>query len=129
MLKVVKIGDWTRVGKLLSGAPQRVQAAIDKAMRKEGHFLRTNIVEGIREQAPGGRAFAPLAPTTLAIRRFRGFGGTKALIAGGDLRNSITVTREGDQVFVGVDEQPYRARELLRRSVLFREGIVRISTT
>jgi hypothetical protein len=102
MLKVVKIGDWTRVGQLLSGAPQRVQAAIDKAMRKEGHFLRTKIVEGIREQAPGGRAFAPLAPTTLAIRRFRGFGGTKALIAGGDLRNSITVTREGDQVFVGV---------------------------
>ena len=38
----------------------------------------------------------------MAIRRFRGFGGTKALIAGGDLRNSITVTREGDQVFVGV---------------------------
>ena len=49
MLKVVKIGDWTRVGKLLSGAPQRVQAAIDKAMRKEGHFLRTKIVESIRE--------------------------------------------------------------------------------
>ena len=91
-----------RVGQLLAGTPQRFQAAIDKAMLQEGQFLRTKIVEGIREQAPGGRAFAPLAPTTLAIRRFRGFGGTKALIAGGDLRNSITVTREGDQVFVGV---------------------------
>ena len=62
MLKVVKIGDWTRVAQLLANAPQRVQAAIDKAMLQEGQFLRTKIVEGIREQAPGGRAFAPLAP-------------------------------------------------------------------
>jgi phage gpG-like protein len=102
MLKIIKIGDWTRVGQLLAGAPQRVQAAIDKAMLQEGQFLRTKIVEGIREQAPGGQAFAPLAPTTLAIRKFRGFGGTKALLVGGDLRNSITVTKIGDQVMVGV---------------------------
>jgi hypothetical protein len=57
---------------------------------------------GIREQVPGGKAFAPLAPTTLAIRRFRGFRGTKALLVQGDLRNSITVVRDGDRVFVGV---------------------------
>ena len=38
----------------------------------------------------------------LAIRKFRGFGGTKALTAGGDLRGSITITKEGDQVFLGV---------------------------
>ena len=102
MLKITRIGDWTRVGQLLSTAPERVQKAIDKAMLQEGQFLRTKIVEGIREQAPGGRAFAPLAPTTLAIRKFRGFGGTKALLVRGDLRNSITVTRDGDKVLVGV---------------------------
>ena len=102
MLKVTRIGDWTRVGPLLARAPERVQQAIDKAMLQEGQFLRTQIVEGIREQAPGGRAFAPLAPTTLAIRKFRGFGGTKALLVRGDLRNSITVTRDGDKVLVGV---------------------------
>jgi len=102
MLKVTRIGDWTRVGQLLARAPERVQQAIDKAMLQEGQFLRTQIVEGIREQAPGGRAFAPLAPTTLAIRKFRGFGGTKALLVRGDLRNSITVTRDGDKVLVGV---------------------------
>ena len=79
-----------------------MQAAFDKALLQEAQFLRTKIVEGIREQAPGGRAFTPLAPTTLAIRQFRGFHGTKALLVQGDLRNSITVTKDGDKVFVGV---------------------------
>jgi hypothetical protein len=102
MLKVTKVGDWTRVGQLLAQAPKRVGAAIDKAVLQEAQFLRTKIVEGIREQAPGGRAFAPLAPTTLAIRKFLGFGGTKALLVHGDLRNSVTVTKDGDRVLIGV---------------------------
>lgn len=102
MVDVKKIGPWSQVGKLLAAAPRRMQAAFDKALLQEAQFLRTKIVEGIREQAPGGRAFAPLAPTTLAIRQFRGFRGTKALIVQGDLRNSITVVKDGDRVFVGV---------------------------
>jgi phage gpG-like protein len=102
MLKVTKVGDWTRVGQLLARGAKRVQVAVDKAVLQEAQFLRTKIVEGLREQAPGGRPFTPLAPTTLAIRKFRGFGGTKALLVHGDLRNSITVTRDGDRVLVGV---------------------------
>jgi hypothetical protein len=102
MIEIRRIGRWTRVGQLLAAAPRRMQAAFDKALLQEGHFLRTKIVEGIREQAPGGRAFAALAPTTLAIRRFRGFHGTKALLVQADLRNSITVVRDGDRVLVGV---------------------------
>jgi hypothetical protein len=101
-MEVKKIGPWAKVGRLLATAPQRMQAAFDKALWQEGQFLRTKIVEGIREQAPGGRAFTPLAPTTLAIRQFRGFRGTKALIVQADLRNSITVVRDGDRVLVGV---------------------------
>jgi phage gpG-like protein len=102
MIDVKKIGPWSQVGKLLAAAPRRMQAAFDKALLQEAQFLRTKIIEGIREQAPGGRAFAPPAPTTLAIRQFRGFRGTKALIVQGDLRNSITVVKDGDRVFVGV---------------------------
>lgn len=102
MSEVKKVGAWSRVGKLLASAPKRMRAAVDKALLQEAQFFRTKIVEGIREQAPGGKAFAPLAPTTLAIRRFRGFKGTKALLVQGDLRNSITVVKEGDRVFVGV---------------------------
>jgi hypothetical protein len=101
-MEVKKVGPWTKVGKLLAAAPRRMQAAFDKALWQEGQFLRTKIVEGIREQAPGDRAFAPLAPTTLAIRQFRGFRGSKALIVQADLRNSITVVRDGDRVLVGV---------------------------
>ena len=95
MINVKKIGAWSQVGRLLASAPQRVNAAFDKALLQEAQFLRTKIVEGIREQAPGGQAFTPLAPTTLAIRRFRGFSGTKALVVQGDLRNSISVIPRG----------------------------------
>lgn len=102
MIQAKKIGPWSQVGKLLAAAPRRMQAAFDKALLQEARFLRTKIVEGIREQAPGGQAFAPLAPTTLAIRQYRGFRGTKALIVQADLRNSITVVRDGDRVLVGV---------------------------
>ena len=102
MVDVRKVGPWSRVGKLLASAPHRMREAVDKALLQEAEFFRTKIVEGIREQAPGGKAFAPLAPTTLAIRRFRGFKGTKALLVQGDLRNSIVVVREGGGVFVGV---------------------------
>jgi hypothetical protein len=68
MINVTKIGDWTLAGQLLSTASKRIQAAVDKAMLQEGRFLRTKIVEGLREQAPGGQAFTSLAPTTRAIR-------------------------------------------------------------
>ncbi|MEO7730520.1 MAG: hypothetical protein ABIY55_06070 [Kofleriaceae bacterium] len=102
MIHIKKIGPWSQVGKLLANAPRRLQVAVDKAVLQEAQFVRTKIIEGIREQAPGGRAFTPLAPTTLAIRRFRGVRGTKALIVEGDLRNSITVTKDGDRVLVGV---------------------------
>jgi phage gpG-like protein len=102
MSEVRKIGAWSQLGQLLAAAPKRMQEAASKALLQEAQFFRTKIVEGIREQAPGGKAFAPLAPTTLAIRQFRGFRGTKALLVQGDLRNSITVVKEGDRVFVGV---------------------------
>jgi hypothetical protein len=101
-LRVTKIGDWSLARRLLSGASRRIKDAIDKAVLQEAQFFRTKIVEGLREGAPGGQALAPLAPTTLAIRRFRGFKGTKPLIVHGDLRNSIAVVKEGDGVFVGV---------------------------
>jgi hypothetical protein len=102
MSQVRKVGAWSKVGKLLASAPKRMRAAVDKALLQEAQFFRTKIVEGIREQAPGGLAFKPLAPTTLAIRRFRGFKGSRALMVQGDLRNSITVVKERHGVFVGV---------------------------
>lgn len=100
-VRLTKVGSWPLARRILHGG-RRVKAAIDKAVLQEAQFFRTKIVEGLREGAPGGQAFAPLAPTTLAIRTFKGFGGTKPLIVRGDLRNSITVVKQGDTVFVGV---------------------------
>lgn len=101
-MKLTKTGDWAAARRILATAPKRLKEAQDKAVLQEAQFFRTKIVEGLRSGAPGGQALEPPAPTTLAIRKLRGFKGTKPLIVQGDLRNSIAVVREGDGVFVGV---------------------------
>jgi hypothetical protein len=58
-------------------------------------------------KAPGGEAFKPLSPLTLAARELGGRGGTKALIVHADLRNAVEAIVEGDEAFVGV---PRKAR-------------------
>lgn len=101
-MTITKIGDWKDAVRILKSADKRIQEVVDKAVLQEAQFFRTKIVEGIREQSPGGKPFKALEPTTLAIRRFRGFKGTKALLVRGDLRNSIIVVKQTDGVFVGV---------------------------
>ena len=99
-------GDWRRAARILTVAPARIRLAIDQAVLQEAQFFRKKVVEGFRTQEPGGKAFKPLAETTLAMRRFKGFGGTKALIVRGDLRNSIKVVKKptplGAEAFIGV---------------------------
>ncbi len=105
-VKIGLTGDWRRASRTLRVAPVRIRIALDRAVLQEAQYFRTKVVEGFREQAPGGKAFKPLAETTLAMRRFKGFGGTKALIVRGDLRNSIKVVKKqtplGAEAFVGV---------------------------
>jgi phage gpG-like protein len=95
-------GDWAQAKAILERAGKQVGGALQTALRQEAQYLRTKIIEGFTEQAPGGKKWPPLSRTTLAMRRFRGFRGTKALMARGDLRNSITVVERGEAVFVGV---------------------------
>jgi hypothetical protein len=101
-VSVGRKGDWALARRLLAAGPTRLKGAIGTAVRQEAQLLRKQIVEGITNQAPGGKPIAPLAATTIAARQLAGFGGTKALIRRGDLRNSITVIVEGDEAFVGV---------------------------
>jgi hypothetical protein len=101
-MAVSRTGDWARARRLLTAAPQRLQAAIGTAVRQEAHALRNEIVQGLTRQAPGGEPLKPPSPLTIAARDLEGFGGTKALIVRGDLRNSITVFVQGDEAFVGV---------------------------
>jgi hypothetical protein len=123
-MNIGKTGAWGRLAKLLETAPKRLKEASDKALMQEAQYFRTKIVEGITSQAPAGQAFTPLAPTTLAIRRFRGFKGSKALLVNSDLRNSITVTKEGGRVFVGVlrSAKARNGRSLVNIAQLHEEG-------
>ena len=99
-------GDWRRAGRILGTGPRVIRLALDVAVQQEAQFFRRKVVEGFREQAPGGQRFKPLSETTLAIRRFTGFQGTKILIVRGDLRNSIKVVVRrgplGSEAFIGV---------------------------
>lgn len=101
-MAVSRTGDWARARRLLTAAPQRLQAALGTAVRQEAHALRNEIVQGLTSQSPGGDTLKPPSPLTIAARQLEGFGGSKALIVRGDLRNSITVFVQGDEAFVGV---------------------------
>jgi phage gpG-like protein len=101
-MAVSRTGDWARARRLLTAAPQRLQAAIGTAVRQEAHALRNEIVQGLTRQSPGGEPLKPPSPLTIATRQLEGFGGTKALVVRGDLRNSITVFVQGDEAFIGV---------------------------
>lgn len=101
-MPIERVGDWMLAHRILTGGAARVRRAIDRAVLQEAQFMRSKIVEGLRNQAPAGQAFRPLAETTIAVRRFKRFRGTKALLNRGDLRNSIAVHREGGNAFVGV---------------------------
>ncbi len=101
--KAVFTGDWGKVASILGSLSVQFPAAMESALQEEGQFYRRKIIEGITSQAPGGKAFKPLSPVTLAIRQATGFNGTKALIRHGDLRGSITSSSAGKgAVFVGV---------------------------
>lgn len=102
-MTILRVGDWAIASRILSTAPARMRRALDIATLQEAHYLRRKVVEGFREQAPGGQPFLALSAGTLAVRKLRNFRGTKALIVRGDLRNSINVRRMGSgAAFVGV---------------------------
>jgi|AMFO01.1.fsa_nt_gi Phage virion morphogenesis family. len=107
MTAVRKTGDWALARRLLTGAPAKLKAAVGTALRQEAHLLRKEIVQGITRQAPGGEPLRPPSPLTLAARKMKRRGGTKALIVRGDLRNAVDAIVKGDEAFVGV---PRKAR-------------------
>lgn len=107
-MSVRKTGDWGRARKLLAAGPMRLRAAIGTALRQEAYLLRKEIVQGITNQAPGGRSLQPPSELTLAAREMKGRGGTKALLVRGDLRNSVMVVIKGDEAFIGI---PRKARD------------------
>ena len=104
---VKKFGQWKQAATITRSMVGSYKKALDIAVTREAHFIRKKIVEGLRSQAPGGKAFAPHAASTKAVdkvrtkRKRRGKG--KVLLASGGLRNSIQVKKLGDaKAFVGI---------------------------
>lgn len=101
------VGDWKKALTTTQGMSDRFRKAVRQAMLQEAHFLRGQMVKGITSGAPGGQAFAPLSPITLALRQADGARGTKPLIRTGNLRRSFSVVEVGGalvggRIFVGV---------------------------
>lgn len=101
-MAITRIGDWGRAQAFVTTGPTRVDAALKVAIRREAEGFRKGVVQGIANQAPGGKQFKPLSPRTLALRRFQGFKGKKALSRRGDLRKSVKVTTVPGGFFVGI---------------------------
>jgi hypothetical protein len=106
-MSVRRTGDWQRAALLLKAAPKHLERATGLALRQEAERLRSEVVEGLTRQAPGGKPLAPLSDFTLAKRRLGKFSGTKALLRHADLRNAITALVRRGEAFVGV---PRKAR-------------------
>lgn len=99
----VKFGKWGAVFETLTNVKSNNEKAAKLALTTEAQFLRGKMLDGLRDQAPGGKQFKPLSEETLAVRKFLGFKGKKALLKHGDLRNGITVYKGASgTVFVGI---------------------------
>jgi len=81
----------------------RMGKAITMSVGPEAQLLRRVMVEGLRNQSPGGKRILPLKPMTIAMRKLprkssktgKGRrGSTKALIDNGDLIGSINAKQE-----------------------------------
>lgn len=90
------VGPWAETAQNLGAAPAKIMRAWRAAARPQIGDLRDLIRKQYRKAAP------PIAETTRIIRRFKGFGGRKPLLVSGDLRNSVTLVRNGGDFFVGV---------------------------
>lgn len=108
-MKTTLTGDWDEARRILSTLPDRVMPAARQAIIREAHFLRGEMVKGIQSGAPAGKAFKPHSPWTVAVRRLRGFGGSKIMIVSGALMGSIGVIPLGNGAFVGVRRKAKRS--------------------
>lgn len=90
---------WEEASRELARIERALPRAIERAKERAGVYMAGKIRKGIRDSAPGGKAFVPLHEFTLKMRQGKS---TKPLIWWGDLLNAVTYQIDGDSVFVGV---------------------------
>lgn len=82
---------------------RKMPGALELATRQQAEIMRKQIIDGIRNQAPAGKPMQGLSRLTIALRKARGFDGTKALIRTGAFVRAIVVERVSFATyFVGV---------------------------
>lgn len=97
-MSVQKYGDWGKALEIMRGIEAKYDRAVTRGLNRVGVYVRDKIKRGIRDQAPGGKQFAPLHPATIAAK-----GSSKALINNGDMVGAITYKiTSPEQVFVGL---------------------------
>lgn len=97
-MSVKKVGNWKKAKALLSNPKAaKLKRDLYKATVQSALQLERDIKKGIQSQAPGGKPFKPLAPSTVMAK-----GSSKALIDTGFLINAITTRIQGEKAFVGL---------------------------
>jgi hypothetical protein len=100
-------GNWAGTGSMLKhlSGKELWERSIDKAIQKEAHRLRGIMVESFNNGGPPGQRWPRLSTFTQLVSRALGKGDRKPLMDSGDLRNSHSVTKEGDVWFVGINRK------------------------
>lgn len=132
--RVSLAGAWGKANKMLASlGGGKLKAAQDRAVLQEAHEFRKDVMDGIRNQAPAGQPFTPLAPLTIAKRKIkRGRASSKALIDTGDLLNSIELQRKGDATVVGIarNKRSRNGKSVLSIAMVHEKGAtIRIRVT
>ena len=89
-------GPWEATAVALLNAPEKIQDAWLTSASLHLGSLRDAIRKKYKSAKPA------LAASTLLVRKRAGRGGSKPLIVGGDLRNSVSLTENPGGIFVGV---------------------------
>jgi len=100
-MKVTLSGAWGTATQMFQQA-RHLGMAVRKSPEAEAELLRAEVIKGIDTGSPAGTRLAPLASSTRAVRALLGVPSRQALVATGELRNSIRVWRQGGSWVVGV---------------------------
>lgn len=97
-LKIRPIGAWPEATATFTNLPARHLRASKAALWLEARRFRLEVQAGIRSGAPGGKAFKPLSPLTIALH-----GAGKGILNRTEtMINEVVIIREGNNVSITV---------------------------
>lgn len=89
-VKLDQSSDWAKL-RVAIDVGKSLGPHLNRAVLAELAFLRKKVLEVFATEGPDGAKWQSLSPVTLAVRKFRGFKGSKILQVTRDLAGSISV--------------------------------------